>query len=55
MATPLAEGVGYDRVAAIVNEALASGRTVRQVALEKLDLPPGELDRLLDVRRMTGD
>ncbi len=55
IATPLAEVVGYDRVAAIVNEALASGRTVRQVALEKLDLPPGELDRLLDVRRMTGD
>lgn len=55
IATPLAEVVGYDRVAAIVNEALASGRTVRQVALETLDLDAAELDRLLDVRRMTGD
>jgi fumarate hydratase class II len=55
IATPLAEVVGYDRVAAIVNEALASGRTVRQVASEQLDLAPGELDRLLDARRMTGD
>jgi fumarate hydratase class II len=55
IATPLAEVVGYDRVAAIVNEALASGRTVRQVASEELDLGPGELDRLLDARRMTGD
>ncbi len=55
IATPLAEVVGYDRVAAIVNEALASGRTVRQVASEDLDLPPTELERLLDARRMTGD
>ncbi|NJD65576.1 MAG: class II fumarate hydratase [Chloroflexi bacterium] len=55
IATPLAEVVGYDRVAAIVNEALASGRTVRQVASEELDLPPTELERLLDARRMTGD
>ena len=55
IATPLAEVVGYDRVAAIVNEALASGRTVRQVASEELDLAPTELDRLLDARRMTGD
>ncbi len=55
IATPLAEVFGYDRVAAIVNEALASGRTVRQVASEELDLAPAELDRLLDARRMTGD
>ncbi len=54
IATPLAEVIGYDRAAAIVNEALASGRTVRQVAAERIDLPPSELERLLDVRRMTG-
>ncbi len=55
IATPLAEVIGYDRAASIVNEALASGRTVRQVAAERLGLPARELDRLLDVRRMTGD
>lgn len=55
IATPLAEVIGYDRAASIVNEALASGRTVRQVAAERLGLPAQELDRLLDVRRMTGD
>lgn len=55
IATPLAEVIGYDRAAAIVNEALASGRTVRQVAAERIDLPPSELERLLDVRRMTGN
>ncbi|GMV85263.1 MAG: fumarate hydratase class II [Dehalococcoidia bacterium] len=55
IATPLAEVIGYDRAATIVNEALASGRTVRQVAAERLGLPAQELDRLLDVRRMTGD
>lgn len=54
IATPLAEVIGYDRAAAVVNEALASGRTVRQVAAERLDLTPSELERLLDVRRMTG-
>ena len=54
IATPLAEVIGYDRAATIVNEALASGRTVRQVAAERLGLPAQELDRLLDVRRMTG-
>lgn len=55
IATPLAEVIGYDRAATIVNEALANGRTVRQVAAERLGLPAQELDRLLDVRRMTGD
>lgn len=55
IATPLAEVIGYDRAAAVVNEALASGRTVRQVAAERIDLPPSELERLLDVRRMTGN
>ncbi len=54
IATPLAEVIGYERAAEIVKEALASGRTVRQVAVERLDLPPAELERLLDVRRMTG-
>jgi fumarate hydratase class II len=54
IATPLAEVIGYEQAAEIVNEALASGRTVRQVALERVDLPPADLERLLDLRRMTG-
>lgn len=54
IATPLATVLGYDRTAELVNEALASGRTVREVAREQSGLPEDELTRLLDARRMTG-
>jgi len=55
IATPLAQPAGYDQVAAVVSEALATGRTIREVAAGRLKLAPEELSRLLDVRRMTGD
>ncbi|MCC6418912.1 MAG: class II fumarate hydratase [Gemmataceae bacterium] len=54
VATPLASVIGYDRTAEIANEAFRSNRTVREVALAEGVLPPAELDRLLDARRMTG-
>jgi fumarate hydratase class II len=54
IATPLATVLGYDRTAELVNEALATGRTVREVAKEKSGLPDAELERLLDAGRMTG-
>jgi fumarate hydratase, class II len=53
MVTALAPRLGYDVAAAIAKEAWASGRTVREVALEKGVLPPDELDELLDPREMT--
>ncbi|TME53348.1 MAG: aspartate ammonia-lyase, partial [Chloroflexi bacterium] len=37
----------------IAKEALASGKTIRQVARERTKLAPEELDRLLDPSRMT--
>ncbi len=55
IATPLALVVGYERAAEVVNEALANGRTIREVATEKLGLTAREVDRILDVREMTGD
>jgi len=53
LATALVPAVGYDAAAKIAKEALASGKTVREVARERTKLAPEELDRLLDPARMT--
>ena len=39
--------LGYDRVAQLVKEALASGKTLREIALEKGLLAPAEYEALL--------
>jgi fumarate hydratase class II len=54
MVTGLNEAIGYDAAAAIAKESVKSGKTVRQLCIEKNVLPQAELDRLLDARRMTG-
>jgi fumarate hydratase class II len=51
--TALAPVIGYDAAAAIAKEALASGRTVREVAREKTELSEEQLTELLDPARMT--
>jgi fumarate hydratase class II len=48
MGTALAPEIGYDKAAALVKEAYASGRTIREVAREKSGLPHEKIDRLLD-------
>ncbi len=53
MGTALAPEIGYERAAALVKEAYQTGRTVRQVALEKSGLPAARLAELLDPRRQT--
>ena len=53
MCTTLAPVIGYDEAAAIANEAYATGRTVREVALEKKILPEKQLAELLDPLKMT--
>src|SRR5438552_5761921 len=53
LATALATAIGYDAAAKIAKEALATGKTIREVAREKTKLAPEELDRLLDPSRMT--
>jgi fumarate hydratase class II len=53
MCTSLAPVIGYDAAAAIAKEAAASGKTVRQIALEKKVLSPAQLDEILDPRSMT--
>jgi fumarate hydratase class II len=54
LVTALVPVLGYDAAAAIAQEAHRSGRTVREVCLERAVLPRAELERLLDPRRQTG-
>jgi fumarate hydratase class II len=53
MCTSLAPIIGYDNAAAIAKEAFASGKTVREVAMEKKVLPEKELNKVLEPYSMT--
>jgi fumarate hydratase class II len=48
----LAPVIGYDAAATLAKEALKSGRTIRELALER-GMDPAEVDRLLDPASMT--
>ncbi len=52
LATALAPVIGYDEAAKLAKDALRSGRTIRELALEH-GMDPVELDRLLDPASMT--
>ena len=47
LSTYLVPELGYDRAAALAEEAYRTGRTIREVALEKGELTPERLDELL--------
>ena len=51
MATALNPYIGYDRATAIVKDAAASGRTLREVAREH-GVDEDMLDKALDLRGM---
>ena len=56
--TPLNRFLGYDEAAAIAKDALASGRSIREVVIERGHVSSGklteaQLDETLDVLRMT--
>jgi fumarate hydratase class II len=53
MCTSLAPLIGYDQAADIAKESFKSGKTVRQVALERKVASEPELNKALDARRMT--
>ena len=53
MVTALAPRIGYDAAAAIAKEAMATGKTVRQLCEEKQVLPAEELRAVLDPWRQT--
>jgi fumarate hydratase class II len=52
LATALAPVIGYDEAARLAKEALRSGRTIRELALER-GMDAEEVDRLLDPAGMT--
>jgi fumarate hydratase class II len=52
LATALAPVIGYDDAAKLAKDAFKSGRTIRELALER-GMDPGELDLLLDPASMT--
>ena len=53
MATPLAPYIGYALAAAIANEAVASGKTIRALVVEKGIFSAEELDQILDPHELT--
>jgi fumarate hydratase class II len=58
-ATPLNRYIGYEEAARVAKQALAEGKTIRQVVLERGYVDQGkltleQLDEALDVLRMTG-
>ncbi|HET6745912.1 MAG TPA: class II fumarate hydratase [Candidatus Limnocylindria bacterium] len=59
IATPLNRFIGYEEAAKVAKQALAEGKTIRQVVLERGYVVGGkitleQLDEALDVMRMTG-
>jgi fumarate hydratase class II len=51
--TTLVPHIGYDASAAIAHEAQKTGKTVKEVAIEKTSLSSEELDEILDPASMT--
>ncbi|MEN6520434.1 MAG: aspartate ammonia-lyase [Armatimonadota bacterium] len=52
--TALSPHIGYLRAADIAKEALSSNKSIREIALEHELMDEEELDRVLDLRTMTG-
>jgi fumarate hydratase class II len=53
MVTSLAPKIGYEKAAALANEAFETGQTIRQLCRERNVLPDAELDDALDPWKMT--
>jgi fumarate hydratase class II len=53
MVTSLAPKIGYDRAAEIAKESVKTGKTVREICVERKVLSKTELDRALDPAAMT--
>ena len=53
LATALAPRIGYAKAASIAKESVRSGELIRDLAAREEILPPAELAKVLDLRRMT--
>jgi fumarate hydratase class II len=54
MGTALTSEIGYEKAAALVNEAHATGRTIRDLAREKSGIPEERLSSLLNPLSQVG-
>ncbi len=52
LVTALTPTIGYDKAAEIAKEAQAGNKSLREVAMEKTDLPIDVLNKLLDPKKM---
>jgi fumarate hydratase, class II len=52
LVTAIAPVVGYDRAAELYKKALARDVPIRQILLEEKVLPPADIDRVLDLRKL---
>ena len=53
LATALAPRIGYAKAAELAKESVKSGELIRHLAEREKILPPEELKKVLDLRRMT--
>jgi len=53
MVTSLNPYIGYEKAAALAKEAMKTGKTIRQLCVEKKVLPKDQLDEVLNPMRMT--
>lgn len=53
LVTALNPFIGYDQAASVAKEALKTGRTLREIVLERKLMDAATLDRALDPRSMT--
>jgi fumarate hydratase class II len=53
LVTALNPVIGYNNGAAVAKEAMATGKTIKEVVVEKGLLPADEVDRLIDARKLT--
>ena len=53
LATALNPAIGYDKASKVAKQALAEGKTIREVVLEEGYLDEDEVDDVLDPRKMT--
>jgi len=51
--TAIAPKVGYDRAAYIAKKAMATGKTIREIVIEEGIMKPEEIDKILDLKKMT--
>ena len=54
LVTPLATRIGYDKAAQIAKQSYQSGKTIREICIEKSIMPERQLDELLEPKRQTG-